>query len=446
MPFTKNPQKTTLILQLLSKNGGDIVTLLLSILSTLSKNEREQYRKSSPAYERALALLKPLEHLQTLTLFCTLEEKNLENIRRFIVSEAHDFRVLFVFLAWRITEILYTKKEGMDRFCEENLAIYAPIAKRLGLWNLQTSLEDRSLAYLHPNEFHEIQTRLEASYRTNITEVSAIKQELQHILHEAKISTTMLSRIKTIYSIYRKMSIKKKEWKNISDLFAIRIIVSTIEECYRVLGMIHSTWTPHYDRIKDYIAVPKANGYQSLHTTITSPNGCPIEIQIRTKEMNEKAEYGIAAHWLYGEQKRSKEAGKEFDWVRRIITLEEELSQEKNTNLSYLFANRIFVFVNNSDFLELQKGATLLDAAYALSSRMGRSAFSATIQGKSAHLSMKLHNGDRITIETKKELSPCTEHLSWVKTGLAKEKITTALKQQKLTPIKKKSTLPPKKH
>ncbi|WP_419512891.1 RelA/SpoT family protein [Lactobacillus kimbladii] len=356
-----------------------------------------------------------------------------ENHRKMLIAMAKDIRVIMVKLADRLHNmhtLEHLRPDKQRRIASETMDIYAPLADRLGIGTVKWELEDMSFHYLNPKAYYRIVNlmNLKRSQREKYIQ-DAIKT-LKESLDSLGIKYEIYGRPKHIYSIYKKMVNKHKDFNEIYDLLAVRVIVKTVKDCYAVLGAVHTKWKPMPGRFKDYIAVPKVNGYQSLHTTIIGPGGRPLEIQIRTEQMHEVAEYGVAAHWAYKrgnfkgvEQTSSNE---KLDMVREILELKDETSDADEfmkSVKSEIFSDRVYVFTPKGEVYELPKGSVTLDFAYEIHTQVGSHAVGAKVNGKLVPLDYKLKNGDVIEIMTQSNATPSRDWVDLVKTSRARNKI-----------------------
>ena len=356
-----------------------------------------------------------------------------ENHRKMLIAMAKDIRVIMVKLADRLHNmhtLEHLRPDKQRRIASETMDIYAPLADRLGIGTIKWELEDMSFHYLNPKAYYRIVNlmNLKRSQREKYIQ-DAIKT-LKESLDSLGIKYEIYGRPKHIYSIYKKMVNKHKDFNEIYDLLAVRVIVKTVKDCYAVLGAVHTKWKPMPGRFKDYIAVPKVNGYQSLHTTIIGPGGRPLEIQIRTEQMHEVAEYGVAAHWAYKrgnfkgvEQTSSNE---KLDMVREILELKDETSDADEfmkSVKSEIFSDRVYVFTPKGEVYELPKGSVTLDFAYEIHTQVGSHAVGAKVNGKLVPLDYKLKNGDVIEIMTQSNATPSRDWVDLVKTSRARNKI-----------------------
>ena len=356
-----------------------------------------------------------------------------ENLRKMFLAMAKDIRVIIIKLADRLHNmrtLQFMKPEKQKEKARETMDIYAPIAHRLGISKVKVELDDLSLQYLEPEAYQELTDKFNHMRVRKETFVKDIMAEVREHLEEAQIAATIDGRVKHLFSIYRKMVNQDKTLDQIYDLFAVRIIVDTEQQCYTALGIIHEMYKPIPGRFKDYIAMPKPNHYQSLHTTLISPNGQPFEIQIRTYEMHQTAEYGIAAHWKYKESKGSEESVEndeaKMTWLRQILEWQRDMSDNKEflslikSDLN-LFSDSVYCFTPNGDVKTLPAGSTTIDFAYAVHTAVGNKMVGARVNG---NLVKQIQNGDRIEINTSQNSKgPSRDWLSIVKSTQAKNKI-----------------------
>jgi len=376
-------------------------------------------------------------------------ERQIEALRKMFVSMAKDLRVVLIKLAdrWHNLETLFAlPPKKQKEIALETLKIYAPLAYRLGMGEIKGILEDLAFPYAYPEEYEELKKMALPKYEVRKKYIEKVKKILADDLKEAKIEHEIHGRAKHMYSLYKKLKKYDYDMDKIYDLVALRVIVSEIHDCYAVLGLIHKRWKPLLGRIKDYIAIPKPNGYQSLHTTVFCQDGEIVEFQIRTKKMHEKAEYGVAAHWHYTEQTTPKEfkqgairtekatlmSENELRWVKELTVWQKELKDSKDFFEALkldLFKDRIFVFTPKGDVVDLPEGATPIDFAYYIHTDIGNSAFGAKVNGKMLSLSAELKNGDIVEILTAKNIKPSQDWLRIVKTAKARERIKSWLKK-----------------
>jgi GTP pyrophosphokinase len=355
---------------------------------------------------------------------------------------AKDIRVLLVKLADR-THNMRTldamKPESQERIARETLDIYAPLANRLGIQWIKTELEELSFRYLKPDEFAELSAKVETEAREKEEFVADVVEIIGKKLAESELRADVTGRVKHVYSIWRKMRQLDVEFEQIQDVVGFRVIVDTVAQCYETLGLIHSLWKPVPGRFKDYVAIPKPNLYQSLHTTVVGPAGERIEVQIRTKEMHRIAEEGVAAHWAYKEKGRdgkgtglSKKDAQEFGWLRQLVEWQRDLADPREfleTVKVDLFSDEVFVFTPKGAVKCLPRGATPVDFAYTIHSEIGEHCVGAKVNGKLVPLRYELKNGDTVEILTSPHSHPTKDWLTFVKTSRAQAKIRQFLRQ-----------------
>jgi len=357
-------------------------------------------------------------------------ERYTENLRKMFIAMAADLRVIFIKFADRLHNLKTLDalpKAKRERIALETLEIYAPIANRLGIWQLKGKLEDYSFKYLYPKEYEKLKTDVEAKFSARESLLKEIREKIIKALKQEEIKYLEISgRTKDLWSLYKKMQAHDTQLDRIYDVIALRIVVESVADCYNVLGIIHSRWKPIPKRIKDYIAQPKPNGYQSLHTTIFCDRGKTVEIQIRTQEMHLTNEYGIAAHWHYDEQ-GSIQFEKDIQWVKDLTKLQKEIKDNKQYLDSLkidVFQNRIFVFTPKGDVIDLPEDSTPIDFAYHIHTEIGDKATAARINNQIASLDTCLKSGDMIEVVTdKNRKSPNQDWLKFVKTRAARDKI-----------------------
>jgi GTP pyrophosphokinase len=366
--------------------------------------------------------------------------RHVESLRKLFVAMAEDIRVIVIRLADRLHNVRtlqYVSPEKQKRIALETLEIYAPLANRLGMWKLKGLLEDASFPYAYPSEYKTVVALRKTKGRETVKRLEKIYRTLQTILTERKFKDfTIDYRIKYLYSLYTKLKRHDMDIDNIYDISALRVIVADMEQCYQVLGLVHSLWRPVPGKLKDYIANPKPNGYQSIHTAVFTGEGNIVEIQIRSKAMQHEAEYGAASHLLYDETGKPKSGGdknqlaKSVKWIHELIEWQKEI-KESSEFLDALktdfIHDRIFVFTPKGDVVELPKGSTMLDFAYAIHSDIGDHASGAWMNGKFVSLDTELKNKSTVEIETKKTSHPNIKWLDFVKTSMAKRHIKNVL-------------------
>ncbi len=370
--------------------------------------------------------------------FTTREERQAENFRKMIIAMARDIRVILVKLADRahnMRTLSYLPEDKQREIAEETLEIYAPLAHRLGIYWLKSELEDNALRYLHPEVYAQLKRDV-AKKKTErehyIAEVIAI---LKQKLAEAGLQAAVYGRPKHFFSIYQKMRTQNLLFSQIYDLVAFRILVDSVRECYEALGVVHSHWKPVPGRFKDYIALPKANMYQSLHTTVIGPYGERIEVQIRTHEMHKVAEEGIAAHWTYKEGRGLEEAQR-FAWLRQLVEWQQQLKDPQeflHTVKEDLFTEEVYAFTPKGDLFSFPKGASVIDFAYRVHTEVGNHCTGARVNGRFVPLRYQLQNGDTVEIVTSTHQTPSKDWLKFVKTSKAQARIRQWIKSQQRT-------------
>ncbi len=373
--------------------------------------------------------------ISTRFVFTSREAKQAENFRKMLVSMARDIRVILVKFADRLHNMRtlgYLAPEKQQRISLETREIYAPLAHRFGMAKVKWELEDLAMKHLEPDAYRMIAEKIQAKREQREVLIDSVRDPLAQRVAQAVIEATIFGRAKHFYSIYRKMRSRDKPFEQIYDLLAIRVVTDSVEHCYHILGIVHSLWKPLNDRFKDYIATPKSNMYQSLHTTVAGDSGDLIEIQIRTDEMDQTAEEGIAAHWLYKEQTEHSRDEEQFVWLRQMMETQKDLSdpQEFMESLKIdLFQEECFVFTPKGDLLRLPRGATPIDFAFAIHTEVGMHCAGAQVNGRFATLTTPLRSGDMVQIVTSPQQKPSRDWLSVAKTSRAKVKIRQALRR-----------------
>jgi len=369
--------------------------------------------------------------------FRNKEEQQAENLRKMLLAMARDIRVILIKLADRLHNLRtlgYHSPPKQREIARETLEIFAPLAHRLGIYHLKWELEDLAFRYLEPESYHSLAANLAETRAVREKQIQEVIDILESKIHEVGIAADIQGRPKHLYSIYLKMVEQGKELAEIYDVSGVRIIVQSVRDCYATLGVVHTIFKPIPGRFKDYIAMPKSNMYQSLHTTVIGPKGRPVEIQIRTWEMHRTAEYGIAAHWRY---KAGGRGDDEFDaklaWLRQLMDWQHELRDAREFMESLkidIFADVVFVFTPHGDVIELPAGSIPLDFAYRIHTDIGHRCIGARVNGRLVPLDYRLKNGDIVEIITAKHSAPSRDWLSIVKTSQAKTKIRNWFKKE----------------
>ncbi len=373
--------------------------------------------------------------------FRSRADEQVENYRKLLISIARDARVIIIKLADRLHNMRtleHLPAERRARIATETREIYAPLAHRFGMARVKAELEDLAFKFLEPEEYSSLARQVASKRAERESMVEALRQPLDEELRRSGIKEfEVTGRPKHLWSIYQKMKKRGTPFDEVYDMMALRVTVATVPECYHVLGVLHHTWTPLQERIKDYIASPKSNGYQSLHTTIFGPNGQLYEVQIRTHEMHRTAEYGIAAHWLYKDDRPKRdELDEHFEWFRQLLELQQDAhSQEEFLEFLKLdlYQDEIFVFTPEGDVKQLPKGATAIDFAFHVHTEVGLHCQGSKINGRIAPLHREIKNGDTVEILTSPNAKPSRDWLSHVRTGRARQKIKQWIRHEEET-------------
>jgi guanosine-3',5'-bis(diphosphate) 3'-pyrophosphohydrolase len=381
-------------------------------------------------------LVDGLTKLSSLTFRSTAEEQA-ENYRKLLLSIAKDARVIIIKLADRLHNMRtleHLDAERQRRIAMETREIYAPLAHRFGMAGVKAELEDLAFKFLEPEDSKALVRHVRARRTDRDKTIERLRAPLAEELARAGLTDCEITgRPKNLWSIYKKMKKRDKPFEEIYDLLAVRVLVNTVAECYHVLGLIHHKWTPLQERIKDYIASPKSNGYQSLHTTVFGPGGQLYEIQIRTRDMHRTAEYGIAAHWLFKEGKNPDELDRHLAWFRQLLELQQDAHSPEEF-LEFLkvdlYQDEIFVFTPRGDVKRLPKGATPIDFAFAVHTEVGQHCHGARINGRISPLHRPIHNGDTVEVLTSPAAKPSRDWLAHVHTARARHKIRQWIKQE----------------
>ena len=425
------------VAEILAELGMDEETiaagLLHDVIEDTSYSKEDMIREFG---EEVAALVDGVTKLGALK-FESKEERQAENLRKMFLAMSKDIRVLIIKLSDRLHNlrtINYMTHEKIVEKCQETLDIYAPLAARLGIYTMKMELEDIALKFLEPEAYYDLAEQVSERKGEREDAINSVVEEIRGALNEIGIKHEIYGRSKHFYSIFKKMKYQHKNLDEIFDLMAVRIIVETVRDCYAVLGMVHTMWKPIPGRFKDYIAMPKPNMYQSLHTTVIGNYGKPFEIQIRTYEMHRIAEYGIAAHWKYKEGIDSDKEEVKLSWLRQALEWQKDVKDPKEFMESLkmdLFSNQVFVFTPNGDVIELPAGATPLDFAFKIHTDVGCKCVGAKVNGKMVTIDHELENGNIIEIVTYANAAgPSIDWLKIARSSSARNKIRQWLKKE----------------
>lgn len=407
--------------------------LLHDVIEDTPATHEDVARMFSPTIANLVEGVSKLTRIQ----YATKEDEQMENLRKMLMAMSKDIRVILIKVSDRLHNMRtmeYQSPEKQKQKSLETMEIYAPISHRLGMQRIKWELEDLSLKYLDPVGYNEIITRLDAKKPEYDAFLLRTQTQMDDRLTELGIRHMVYGRIKHPYSIYRKMFNQNKSLDEIFDLFAFRVLVDTVGDCYNVLGVIHDIYKPIPGRFKDYIGTEKPNGYQSLHTTVMGPDGLPFEVQIRTWKMHEVAEYGVAAHWKYKQHGQGAGTEGKYEWVRRLLENQEGADAEEYIHSLKvdMFADEVFVFTPNGDVQNLPAGATPIDFAYAIHSAVGNSMVGAKVNNRIVTFDHILKNGDIVEIMTSKAAKgPSRDWMKIAKSSEARSKIRQWFKKEK---------------
>ncbi len=436
-PYITHPLAVAVILSGLELDTPSIVSALLHDVVEDTKVTLEDVEKNFGA--EIAQMVDGVTKLSRIE-FHSKEEHQLENLRKMFVAMAKDIRVILIKLADRLHNMrtLRFHPEGKQKeIAKETMEIFAPLAHRLGIFTMKWELEDLAFRHLEPGKYYDLVEKISMKRQEREVYIEKVIDLLRERLQEIGITADITGRPKHLYSIYKKMEDKGKNLNEIYDLIAVRVIVDSVKDCYGTLGIIHTVWKPLPGRFKDYIAMPKPNMYQSLHTTVMGFEGEPFEIQIRTVSMHRTAEYGIAAHWKYkeGGKKEGKDIEKRLTWLRQILELQTDVHDTKEFMESLkidVFSDVVFVFTPKGDVLELPAGSTPIDFAYRIHSDIGHRCIGAKINGRIVTLDYVLKNGNIVEILTSRQANgPSRDWLKIVKTSQAKNRIRQWYKKEK---------------
>ncbi|MFA4975157.1 MAG: RelA/SpoT family protein [Candidatus Paceibacterota bacterium] len=426
--------------KILAQLGMDVETISAGLLHDVledTKITEEEMKKEFG--DNIVFLVNGVTKLGTLKY--RGHERHVESLRKFFVAMTNDLRVVIIKFADRLHNLRtlqFIREDKKQRIAMESLEVYAPLANRLGMGNLKGELEDAAFPFAYPKEYAEIEEIIKEEKNLYQKYLAEVHSELKKELYKNKVKVIEIDyRMKHKYSLWKKLLKRDMDISKINDIVALRVVVESVEECYRVLGIIHSLWKPLPGRIKDYIAVPKPNGYRSIHTTIFTGSGGTAEIQIRTKEMHEEAAYGIAAHFAYKEKnyKKDKDDKSKFKWIEEL----KDFNYDLHNPLKYLehlktdfFNDRIFIFTPKGDVIDLPEDSSPIDFAYAIHSDIGDHITGVKVNNKIAPILSNLKNGDIVEIVTRKDSHPSSKWLEYSKTNVAKKNIRSYLEKNSL--------------
>ncbi len=433
-PFITHPLNVAIILAELEQDPTTIAAALLH--DTIEDGGLTREGLAKDFSDEVARLVEGVTKLGQLT-YESREERQAENFRKMFLAMAEDIRIIIIKLADRLHNMRtleFLPKSKQHETSIETRDIFAPLAHRLGVWRLKWELEDLAFRFLEPDKFNGIREKVAETRSGREKYIEDFIEKVKKVLDKSGISYEIKGRAKHFFSIYQKMESQDISFDEIYDLTAVRVIVDSVNECYAVLGVIHDSWKPVPGRFTDYIATPKPNGYQSLHTAVIGPGGRPVEIQIRTKEMNKASEYGIAAHWRYKEGKTDKELDSKMAWFRQMLEWQTELKDAKDFMESLkidLFADEVFVYTPKGAVFGLPAGSTPVDFAYRVHTEVGHRCMGSKANGRIVPLDYRLRNSDIVEIITTKEDNPKLDWLNFVRTPAARTKVKGWFKKQK---------------
>lgn len=409
-----------------------VAALLHDVVEDTSKSVEEIEDEFGPEVAQLVDGLTKLGHLK----FQSREERQVENYRKLLLSMAKDIRIIIIKLADRLHNMRtleYLPEDKRLRISRETRDIYAPLAHRFGMATIRWELEDLAFKFLEPEAYRMLVKKVRTKRKEREKMIAAIASPLAESLENAAIEAEITGRPKHLWSIHKKMGNRQKPYEEIYDLLAIRVLAGTVRDCYHVLGIIHSLWTPVHDRFKDYVATPKSNMYQSIHTTVYGPEGKLYEIQIRTWDMHRTAEVGIAAHWKYKENKAGTDLDDRLAWFRQVLEWQQDMTDPEEF-LEYLtidlYQDEIFAFTPKGDLIQLPAGSTPIDFAFQVHTEVGRRCSGAKVNGRIVPLHRPLRSGDSVEIMTSSAQRPSRDWLHFVKTSKARQIIRRTIREE----------------
>ena len=434
-PYITHPLQ---VAQIVAEMRLDSESIIAALLHDCIEDTNSTYEDIAKRFGVTVADIVDGVTKLTRVKYSTMEEEQMENLRKMLFAMSRDIRVILIKIADRLHNMRtmeYQTPAKQKKKAFETMEIYAPIAHRLGMQKVKWELEDLSLKYLDPVAYADINQKLEAASAEHDQFMSAVQSELTARLTELGIpNATVYGRVKHPYSIYRKMYAQEKTMEEVYDLFAFRVLVDSVADCYNVLGVVHDLYKPILGRFKDYIATPKPNMYQSLHTTVIGEDGIPFEVQIRTYDMHAIAEYGVAAHWKYKQGLRGERGERTYEWIRRLLENQEDADAEDfiHSLKIDMFSDEVFVFTPRGDVINLPAGATPIDFAYSIHSAIGNTMVGAKVNGRMVGFDYQLHNGDIVEINTSKAAhGPSRDWMKTAKSSEARSKIRQWFKRER---------------
>ncbi len=421
---------------LVDMNLIDTTTIVAALLHDVAEDTHVSVAQVEESFGREVAeLVEGLTKLGHLR-FRSREERQVENYRKLLLSMARDIRIIMIKLADRLHNMRtleYLPDDKRQRIASETRDIYAPLAHRFGMATIRWELEDLSFKFLEADAYRDLAKKVQAKRKERERMIAAIGRPLEEALKEAGVPAEITGRPKHLWSIHKKMQARNKPYEEIYDLLAIRVLTETVRDCYHGLGIIHTLWTPVHERFKDYIATPKSNMYQSLHTTVYGPGGTLYEIQIRTWDMHRTAEVGIAAHWKYKEGSAGTEIDEQLAWFRQILEWQQDMTDPEEF-LEYLkidlYKDEIFVFTPKGDLVQLPAGSTPIDFAFQVHTQVGMHCSGARVNGRIVPLHKELRSGDMVEILTQSNQRPSRDWLHFVKTSKARQLVRRTIREE----------------